>query len=369
MPPLLVKQVFMTLLSGAGRSIAPFILCVSLFSSCSVQKTATFNPDNVKVYPAPPDTARIQYLTSISSSDNIIGKQGGFNRFLFGEAEPIGIIKPYGISCQGASIYICDTGIGGLIIINLADGSFRQFRPTGKGQLQFPVNCTADSDGTLFIADGNRRQVVVFDTDGNYINAFGEADEGFKPTGVTISGDRILVASISNHLVYSYNKSDYSLISKFPEFSPGENGYLYQPANISSEGGYTYVSDIGDYSIKVFNHDGAFIRSIGSYGNSYGQFMRPKGVAVDNENNTYVVDAAFENVQVFNSDGRLLMFFGGPYKSPGDMWLPADIAIDYNNLEYFSQFVDPDFELQYLIYVTNQYGPDKIGVYGFVKMK
>ncbi|MEZ4999553.1 MAG: hypothetical protein R2744_00210 [Bacteroidales bacterium] len=97
--------------------------------------------------------------------------------------------------------------------------------------------------------------------------------------------------------------------------------------------------------------------------------MRPKGIAVDRNRNIYVVDAAFENVQIFNSSGQLLMFFGGPYRSPGDMWLPADVTTDYENLGYFEKFVDPDFELQFIIYVTNQYGPGKIGVYGFVKEK
>jgi len=82
-----------------------------------------------------------------------------------------------------------------------------------------------------------------------------------------------------------------------------------------------------------------------------------------------VVDAAFENVQIFNSSGQLLMYFGGPYSSPGDMWLPAGVAVDYSNLDYFNKYVDPEFELQYLVYVTNQYGPGKIGVYGFVKIK
>jgi hypothetical protein len=48
------------------------------------------------------------------------------------------------------------------------------------------------------------------------------------------------------------------------------------------------------------------------------------------------------------------------------MWLPADVTIDYGNLGYFSQYVDSSFNLEYLIFVTNQYGPDKVNVYGFV---
>ncbi len=61
------------------------------------------------------------------------------------------------------------------------------------------------------------------------------------------------------------------------------------------------------------------------------------------------------------------MFFGGHYSKPGDMWLPAGVAIDYDNLQFFSEYVDKRFDLQYLIFVTNQYGPEKISVYGFVK--
>ena len=61
------------------------------------------------------------------------------------------------------------------------------------------------------------------------------------------------------------------------------------------------------------------------------------------------------------------MFFGGTYKGPGDMWLPAKITIDYDNLQYFRKYVDPSYDLQYLILVTNQYGPDKINVYGRVE--
>jgi hypothetical protein len=90
-------------------------------------------------------------------------------------------------------------------------------------------------------------------------------------------------------------------------------------------------------------------------------------VAVDNNSNLFVVDAAFENVQIFNKDGRILMFFGGPYKKRGDMFLPADVTISYTGFDYFSKYVDDSFILKYLIFVTNQYGPDKVSVYGFVE--
>ncbi|MCP4646357.1 MAG: hypothetical protein GY852_01310, partial [bacterium] len=83
----------------------------------------------------------------------------------------------------------------------------------------------------------------------------------------------------------------------------------------------------------------------------------------------YVVDAAFENVQLFNAGGDLLMHFGGAYKGAGAMWLPAAVEISYENLSFYEPYVDESFELKYLIYVTNQYGPAKLNVYGRVEEK
>ena len=63
------------------------------------------------------------------------------------------------------------------------------------------------------------------------------------------------------------------------------------------------------------------------------------------------------------------MSFGGPYKGPGDMWLPAKVIIDYDNTKYFEKYVDKRFKLKYLILVSNNFGTDKINVYGYVEPK
>ena len=355
-----MKNRFLSICLGIG-------LILSL-AACSKRIGQTSSGEYIRIFPLPPDTTRIQYLTSFSSSSDIKGKQGSFNKFLFGEDEPLPIIKPYGIASYGSKLYICDTGLGGIITIDLENNSFDYFIPGGKGQMQFPINCDLDNEGNLYVADGNRRQIVIFDKEGRYVSAIGDPED-FKPTDVKIFGDKIWVANILNHCVMVYSCVDFSLLYSFPEINPGKEGHLFQPSNIYLSEDNVYVSDFGDFKIKVYTHDGDFQRSVGGYGNSFGQFMRPKGLAADNESLLYVVDAAFENAQIFDNYGNILMFFGGTYRIPGDMWLPAGIAIDYDNIEYFQQYIDPDFEVKYLIYVTNQYGPGKIGVYGFVGPK
>ena len=97
-----------------------------------------------------------------------------------GETAAKPINKPYGITTKKGKIYICDTGLGGLEIIDLQKNTFSYFIPTGKGLLKMPLNCFVDDDENLFVADGERMQVVVFDRDGNYVDSFGGAEK-FKP--------------------------------------------------------------------------------------------------------------------------------------------------------------------------------------------
>lgn len=338
-----------------------------IFISCSRDINRSLTPEELAIFPPPPDTTRVQYLTSINISTDIKGKQSAFKKFMFGEEVPKPIIKPYGITMHDSKIYICDTGLGGLILIDLAERSFDYFIPSGKGELQLPLNSSIADNGFLFVADGNRRQVVVFDGTGKYVSELGESGENFKPTDVSVSTDKIFVVSVKDQKVFVYDINSYQLVNSFPDIEPDDDGYLYQPTNLYTDQNYVYVSDLGDNRIKVFSHEGKYIRSVGGYGSFAGQLMRPKGVTVDNESNLYVADAAFENVQIFNSKGNVLMFFGGPYKRPGDMWLPADVTVSYTGLEFYRSYVNKAFNLKYLIFVTNQYGPDKVNVYGFVE--
>lgn len=344
------------------------LLLSGLFCACSRQAATIPSPDTLVIFPPPPDTARIQFLTRISTSDDLKGKTGWFHSFLFGEEAPLNMIKPYGVTVRGNMIYICDTGLGGLVLADLNSGAFDYFIPGGKGQLQLPINCCLDDRGYLFVADANRRQIVVFDAERNYLHAFGEASD-FKPTDVEVHQEKIWVANVQDHAVYVYDLKDYKLLAKLPGPGAVEEGFIRQATNISVHNNALYVSDFGDFNVKKYSLEGNYLGTVGAYGNEPGRFTRPKGIALDREDNLYVVDAAFENVQLFNASGELLMHFGGPYKGAGGMWLPAAVEISYENLSFYQSYLDPGFELKYLIYVTNQYGPAKLNVYGRVEEK
>ncbi len=349
------------------------LIVVSFFTvmmalSCNRTFNKPVDDDNVIIYPAPPATTRIQFLTRISSSSDITGRRSAFARYVLGEDENRSIVKPYGLSIYRGRIYVCDTMLGGLEIIDLNTRSFEYLKPAGKGQLKKPINSFVDVDGRVYVADSERGDIVIFDESGKFVNSFGSEDI-LRPTDVFVTDNLIWVSDIKGHKILAFSKEDHKLIRSIPNDENTGESNLYSPTNLFVKNDQVYVSDFGDFRVKVYSTEGEFIRSIGSYGKNAGQFVRPKGISVDKQSNLYVVDAGFENVQLFNEEDQLLMFFGGSYKGPGDMWLPAKVVIDYDNLEYFRKYVHPGFELQYLIFVTNQYGPDKINVYGFVDVK
>lgn len=318
------------------------------------------------IYPLPPDTARIQFLTAISSSADVVKERSAFYTFVAGNEEVKTIQKPYGVHLHKGKMYVCDIKQKGIVIIDLAAKNFELFAPAGIGALRLPIKCFVDKDDNLFVADGERKQIVVFDKDLNYKISFG-LPENFKPSDVFIENNTIWVVNNLQNCIHAFDASNYKLIKTLPEPDIEDAGKVYKPTSIWVRDNTLYVSDFGDFKIKAYSTDGKFLQEIGSYGKALGQFVRPKGVAVDKLQNIYVVDAGFENVQLFNNQGKLLMYFGGPYKGKGDMYLPSQICIDYENLDYFKKYVSSSYKLKYLVLVSNQFGPDKINVYGAIE--
>ena len=343
-------------------------LALIFIVSCSPKVTKTNNRDLV-IFPAPPDTTRIQFLTTISSSKDIVPEKSSFWSLFSGVTNVDDINKPYGICLSKSKIYVVDTKLGCLEIINLKDKTFEYFRPGGLGALKKPMNCFVDENNYLYISDLERKDIVVFDSSLKYYNSFGLKVLD-KPSDVFVYKDKAYVSDMNGSRIQVFSKESFKLLNTLPEVkSQNDSAYLHQPTNLYIYDDVIYVTDFGEFNVKKYSVSGKFLGKVGSYGDKHGQLARPKGLVTDRDKNLYIVDAAFENVQIFNPDGRLLMFFGGAYKGPGYMNMPIRIAVDYNNLDYFSQYVDNHFKLKYLIYVTNQFGPDKITVYGFVEPK
>jgi len=343
-------------------------LLLALFSSCATkpqtQKTYTF-------FPPSPDDPRIQFLTTFSSEADL-GRGHSFADYITGDEKPTDpLVKPYGLAMHDGKIFVCDTVGGNIEVFDLKKRRASYFAPLGEGKFGLPINITIDADGTRYVSDTGRAQVLIFNAEGVFLEAMGRKGE-MKPSDVAISADRLYITDLLNHCVKVFSKNGHKLLFSIPADDKAPQGKLLSPTNLAldQQNGRLLVSDTGGNTVKIYDLDGKYLSSIGHAGVAPGMFARPKGVAVDRQGITYVVDAATQVVQLFDMQGRLLLYFAQAGASAqGDVVLPAVVKVDYDNVSYFQKYVAPGRQCDYLIFVTSQFGGQKVSVYGFLKQK
>ena len=338
------------------------LIALLLFTSCAQHHEklpAVF-------YPPPPEIPRLQFLTAISTEDDLKGQRSDFDNFLLGPEITFSQLgRPYAVTSTPGFLFVVDRHINKLVKIDLAAGNFALLGENWQGMLRSPAGITTDNTGNKYIADMTRKEIVVFDKEDNFTRTYGSRDILERPADVSVFQDRVYVCDIKQNKIFVFSRQTGQLTETIGETGRSE-GQFYKPSHIFLDSkGNLFVNDAFNYRVQKFSREGKFTQTFGFHGDLIGAMARSKGMAVDHDGNLYVADAAFEYVQIFDPVGRLLLFFGGPGTKRGNLYLPAGIHIDYDNIEYFKNFVDDRFEIQYLLYVCNMSGQNKINVYGY----
>jgi len=138
-----------------------------------------------------------------------------------------------------------------------------------------------------------------------------------------------------------------------------------KPIAVDSKGNIIVGSE--DFDLSVFTSEGEFVTLIGSRGEGKGQWMYPKGIAVDKAGNIYVTDNAQFKVMIFDSGYNLVAEFGERGEGPGKLNDIGDIAVDDNGNIYVSDdgtgihVFDPDYK-----YIKTIIDPDQTGENGYI---
>jgi DNA-binding beta-propeller fold protein YncE len=302
------------------------------------------------VFPAPPDQPRFVFERAIRNSSDVVPEsdEGALRRAITGQSsdnsEPL--VKPYAVAVRKGKVMVSDTAGRAVRVFDipaqkhyrLEDGS------SENGRLAKPLGLDIDLNGSIYVADSSRKQVVVFNEAGIFVRAIGGPAVFDRLSSVTVdpAGKRLYVVDIGgvgserHHVkVFDVRTGDHLFdIGKRGE-GPGEFN-LPRDVAIGKEG-RLYVVDGGNFRIQVFDAQGGFIKSFGQVGKQLGNFARPKEIAIDSAGNVYVVDAAFGNFQIFSPDGEMLMYVGERSEKdrPAGYMLPSGIAIDEDDRVYF----------------------------------
>lgn len=146
----------------------------------------------------------------------------------------------------------------------------------GKDVLRHPEGVTGDDEGNVVVADSGNNRIVVFSKTGKVLREFGK-DALFRPSGVAMRGDEIVVADRGNNRIVFYS-ADGNFVRSFGR------EHLMGPSAVTVHipTGNIVVADSYNHRIVVFSEKGKFLESIATA-------KYPTGVKSNNEGMIFVI--------------------------------------------------------------------------------
>ncbi len=209
------------------------------------------------------------------------------------------------------------------------------------GHLHKPRVAAFDAEDHLYLADLTDR-IQVFDREGHYLRGWRTPEFNVDgPSGLTVDRlGRLLVADTHFYRVLIYSESGellFQLGDGVQGTTPGRFGY---PTDVVIDrAGNFYVAEYGENDrIQVFSPEGEWLRQWGGHGYELGEFLKPRALAIDEEDRLFVADSCNHRIQVFDTQGKLLNSWGTRGEEPGQMCYPYDLAIGPDHRLYVCEY-------------------------------
>jgi hypothetical protein len=229
----------------------------------------------------------------------------------------------YGITIKNDNIYIADSSNYRVLKCDITGTCSHFAGTTGEpgwdnAHFGWPADVAVDSSGNVYVSDWDNHRVQKFNSAGEWVSTIGvtrvpyvtDAAHLNRPWGIAAAPDGS---------IYVTENGGYRLIklsaAGVQQWTVGQAGvYGNDNAHLGNwwagpEGnlaidaaGRIYVPDTGNHRIQVFNPNGSYFTTFGSYGNGPNQFDCPAGVAISPVNgDIFVVDRCNQRIQVYTS--------------------------------------------------------------------
>ena len=190
-----------------------------------------------------------------------------------------------------------------------------------------------DSQDRVYVYSRSEHPMVVFDRDGNFIDAWG--DDILKDAhGIFIDADdNIYCTERDTHVMRKFTTNGELLMTLGTPDEPGAEGEPFNKPTDFALGpdGEMYISDgYGNARVHKYSPDGELIKSWGQPGTGPGEFDLPHCVRVDPRNRLMVADRENNRIQFFTLDGEYI-------EEWGDLLQPDTIFIDEDDLVYIAE--------------------------------
>lgn len=185
------------------------------------------------------------------------------------------------------------------------------------GEFSSPIGIAINTKDELFVTDLNNARVQKFSADGKYLGGF-DLPLDTPPRKASLAGGIAV-----------------------------------------DDGGFIYLSFMGQHKVAVYTEDGKPVREWGKKGNADGEFNQPGGIVLAPDGTVYVADQCNHRIQKFTTEGKFLGTWGEHGGEPGKFGGPEAAG---------SRFAGPHFlarDSRGLLYTTEgalgrvqQFSPD-----------
>jgi DNA-binding beta-propeller fold protein YncE len=279
---------------------------------------AAATPHEDFAWPPPPEKARIQYVRSIQSGNDLDpGFWGRLLQILIPRDTSALIKSPTGlaVSHDGKRLYVACGSASRIVRIDLTENTVTNLTASTKPHPGSMVSVALDDDENLYVSD--RSAIFVLDRNGKFLRKFG-AETLKVPTQLAIDrkAQQLYVLSGTTSARYEHTVEVFSLKGEHLRTigkRGGDKGDFNFPTYLAvAPDGSLYVSDMLNFRVQVFDREGKFQSTFGVLGTGgAGAFDKIKGIAFDTFGNIYVADAQ-QGVHVLNPSRQPLLLFGNP---------------------------------------------------------
>lgn len=214
-----------------------------------------------------------------------------------------------------------------------------------------------DSNDNVYLLTRYDARVIVYDSAGCFVTAWGEDLLTDRPHGISVGpDDMVYVVDEDDHSVQKFTPQGERLATFGTRGVPSDSGYDEKAGNLKkrvetilrpggpfnhptgvaiAESGELFVSDgYGNCQIHHYAPDGTLIKSWGRPGTDPGEFNVPHSVSLDHKGRVLVSDRENDRIQVFTQDGEFIEMWT-------DVQRPAATAIDRDGLVFVPEIPRP----------------------------
>ena len=201
-------------------------------------------------------------------------------------------------------------------------------------RLNRPTGVTTDANGNIYVADSEKHRILIFDSNGTFIDQFGDAGqkkyELWYPNAVAVADNgQVFVACKQSNRIVIFN-ADHKPIWQIN---------VPAPLALTIKNNRVYSTTMR--GVMIGDVKGNLINNFGTRGPRVGQVDFPTGIAVDDKGTIYVADSLNYRIQAFTPEGKSLWTFGKPIDKKNPLTdrfrtfdLPVSLTIDKDNILY-----------------------------------